>query len=51
MKMNKGMECGSLHVLESSRDEFIIFGGNLNNGPTNEIWKYNLRKNSNEMIG
>lgn len=51
MKLNRGIECGSLHVLGSSKDEFVIFGGNLKEGPTNECWKYNLKEETCDLIG
>ncbi|KAL4506445.1 hypothetical protein ABPG72_000016 [Tetrahymena utriculariae] len=51
MKLNKGIECGNLHILEQSNDEFVIFGGNCKEGPTNECWRYNLKKQTSELIG
>ncbi|EAR91022.2 kelch motif protein (macronuclear) [Tetrahymena thermophila SB210] len=51
MKLNKGIECGNLHILEQSKDEFVIFGGNCKEGPTNECWRYNLKKQTYELIG
>jgi len=53
MKLNKGVECGNIHVLGGmdNPDELLILGGNGKDGGTAECWVHNLAKNTSRCVG